>query len=59
MPDPDKIVAVSLLTEGEWQSLGASLRHVFPLPEDSALDDLIGEIERLTRDADTGHEHRP
>jgi hypothetical protein len=59
MPDPEKIVAVSLLTEGEWQSFGASLRHVFPLPSDGALDGLVREIDRLTRNVDRGPMHRP
>jgi hypothetical protein len=52
MPDPDKIVAVSFLTEGEWLSFRASLKHVFRLPADGALDDLLGEIDRVTKDAD-------
>jgi hypothetical protein len=49
MPDPDRIVAVGLLTEKEWRSFAADLKHVYPVPADRAFDDLLEEIARVIR----------
>lgn len=48
MSDPEKIVAVSLLTEQELQAYGANLKIVYSLPDDGAFHDLLQRIERMS-----------
>jgi hypothetical protein len=58
-PDPVEIFAVSLLTAGDWQSFGTSLKHALPLPTDNPLEDLVREIGKKTRHADRDPIDRP
>src|SRR5262245_41824159 len=48
MPDPDRIVAVGLLTDKEMQTFGADLKLVYPIPTDGSFDELLAEIERVS-----------
>jgi len=53
--DKDKAVAYALLTEDELAQMGASLKRVFPITEDSPFEDLLRELDRLvTRDTSKG-----
>jgi hypothetical protein len=47
MPDPDRIVALALLTEKEWRSFAADLKPIFLVPADRAFDDLLAEVARV------------
>jgi hypothetical protein len=48
MDGQEKIVAVSLLTETEFRTLGPNLQRVFPLPQDGEFDELLKAIRRAT-----------
>jgi hypothetical protein len=43
--DNEKIVAIALLTETNLRMLGASLKKVFPLTDDSRFDDILQLID--------------
>jgi hypothetical protein len=48
MNGQEKIVAVSLLTETEFRTLGPNLKRVFPLPNDGEFDELLRAIRRAS-----------
>ena len=49
MDEDRRIVAIGLLTEKEFRTLGQDLKHIFPVTDDGQFDDLLAEIERVTQ----------
>ena len=45
MANPDKIVAVGLLTQRDLEMLGAGFRRAIPLTEVSEFEDLLAAID--------------
>ena len=52
MPDRGKIVAVSLLTQPEFELWGHKLRHVYLTEDAHDFDDLITAIDKADLDKD-------
>ena len=45
----DKIVAISLLTAEELNTVGARLKHLYPVTDDGAFDDLLKQLDKAAR----------
>ena len=48
-PNPDRVVAVGLLTQRDVEVLGVGFRRLFPLEDNETFDDLLEQLDRLPR----------
>ena len=48
-PNPDRVVAVGLLTQRDVEVLGVGFRRLFPLEGNESFDDLLEQLDRLPR----------
>jgi hypothetical protein len=49
MDEDERIVAIGLLTEKEFRTLGQDLKQIYPVSDDHQFDDLLAAIERVTQ----------
>ena len=45
----EPIIAIGLLTNTHMRMLGDSLKHVFPVADDNAFDDLLKALDEMDR----------
>lgn len=50
MPDHDPIISIGFLSQRDLDMLGVGFKRHFPMPDDSAFDDLIAKLDTISID---------
>jgi hypothetical protein len=48
-PDDERIVALGLLTQKQLTTWAHDLKHIYPVPSDGNFDDLLRELDRVSK----------